>query len=132
MKNLKIGDKVTNTDGEKLTVDEIFKNAQGDAVYLCNRSDGSYDFFEADELVKEKSSIYTHSITIDGTIAHVQINEITPNGAVREVARAYGHIIHDGAVGYAQAIGYAFDRIVKNLGGYPDLRKEKREWGECK
>lgn len=120
MNNFNIGDKISNKGGEKLTISEIYKNASGEAIYLCKHSDGSYDFYEANEIVKEETPIYTHSITVDGTIEQVQINEITPSGSVREVARAYGHIIHDGAVGYAQAIGFAFNRIVKNLGGYPE------------
>lgn len=43
--------------------------------------------------------------------------EVDRDGNKTEIARGHGHIIHEGALGIAQASSYALKRILMTLGG---------------
>ena len=41
----------------------------------------------------------------------------TKDGEEKEIAKGHGHIIHEGAIGIAQASSYALKRIYEDLNG---------------
>lgn len=70
--------------------------------------------FPADALdpVEEKPPRkYTHEITYLDDVVLAVFYEVDENGNKTEIARGHGHIIHEGALGIAQAAGYALKRI---------------------
>ena len=62
---------------------------------------------EAMEVVEEAS--YYHEIEYLDNLVLVRFFE-EKNGEAKELARGHGHIIHDGALGIAQATSYAMRR----------------------
>lgn len=115
-------------EGEAFTVVEVLSSSTGN-VYKCKSLvDNCYGFYEDIEFDEENK--YEHEITVEGNVAVVRLYEYSANGTKREIAKGHGHIIHDGAVGYAQAIGFAFNRIVKALGGYPSTPTSGKTWGK--
>jgi hypothetical protein len=75
--------------------------------FLC----GMFDIIE-DEVIET----YTHEIEYLDNVVVVRFFKVTDNYK-QELARGHGHIIHDGAIGIAQATSYAMKRIYERMNG---------------
>ena len=68
------------------------------------------------ELLKEDSVTYHHEIDIaEDNVVIVIMYEDYEDGSSKEIARGHGHIIHEGALGIAQATSYAMYRLYKRI-----------------
>lgn len=76
---------------------------------------------EALEVVVDDPAEYTHEIEyLDGVVLAI-FYEIK-NGKKTEIARGHGHIIHEGALGIAQATSYAMKQIYYQINDSDDRR----------
>ena len=118
----KIGDVARYTEiGEDVEILDVLEG-NSTTVYLAKATGGDTMYYlDDDDLEEVSAEKFEHEISVNDTTAVVAIYSVV--GDKRKlIARGHSHILHDGAVGYAQAIGYACNRIVKNLGGNTDVR----------
>lgn len=54
---------------------------------------------------------YVHELIYLDDVVVAVFYEVDAGGKKREIARGHGHIIHEGALGIAQAAGYALKKI---------------------
>lgn len=71
---------------------------------------------EALEIVVEEPAEYAHEIEYLDNVVLVIFYEVK-KGKKTELARGHGHIIHEGALGIAQATSYAMKRCYDQLNG---------------
>ena len=69
---------------------------------------------DALEIVEEDPTEYTHEIEYLDNVVLVIFYEVK-KGKKTELARGHGHIIHEGALGVAQAASYAMKRCYDQL-----------------
>jgi hypothetical protein len=62
-------------------------------------------------IVEKPLRSYVHEIDYLEDVVVAKFYEVDENGNKTEIARGHGHIIHEGALGIAQAAGYALKRI---------------------
>ena len=107
-----IGDKVQITyNGEIGVVTEKYKNEKGTAIYLVSDGCGETWFTAANELVSLKKNVaYTYEIEYLGNVVVARFYEVKDD-IKTELAIGHGHIMHEGALGVAQAASYALKRI---------------------
>ena len=115
-----IGDRVKAKASENVgIVRDIFTNTIGDALYtVAIQKDGgevSVMIFseEAIELAPEEIT-YEHEFEYLENVVVAKFYEIRGDQK-REIARGHGHIIHQGALGIAQAASYALKRIYRDV-----------------
>ena len=115
--------------GEDVKILDVLEG-RDNVVYLaqCEKT-GTMYYLDDDDLERTENGEFEHEITVSDSVAMVTLYQ-TVGGRRTILARGHGHIIHDGAVGYAQAIGFAFSRIAKTLGGYSDERRGEERRGE--
>ena len=85
-----------------------------DGASMESRTDflaGMFDIIE-DEVIET----YTHEIEYLDNVVVVRFFKITDNSK-QELARGHGHIIHEGAIGIAQATSYAMKKIYEKMNG---------------
>lgn len=70
---------------------------------------------EALELLQEESVSYRFETDFVDNVVVVIMYEDYEDGTSEEVGRGHGHIIHEGALGIAQATSYAMYRLYKRL-----------------
>ena len=71
---------------------------------------------EALELLKEDTVTYHFETDIaEDNVVIVIMYEDHEDGSSKEIARGHGHIIHEGALGIAQATSYALYRLYKRM-----------------
>lgn len=70
---------------------------------------------EALELLKEESVSYRFETDFADNVVVVIMYEDYEDGTSEEIGRGHGHIIHEGALGIAQATSYAMYRLYKRL-----------------
>lgn len=109
-------------DGE--VVDIVFGNAKKKFYYTL-AIDGygkpSAKLFTDDCLVAIKSNVtYRHDIAYLENVVCVRLMEVADDGTETEIAKGHGHIMHDGALGIAQATSYAMKRIYFDVRGQND------------
>lgn len=105
------------------TVSDIWHSlAQKKSMYAVNTEDGRTGLYAEDQLEPAPIPIeYTWSTTVENNVAVVCM--IAKQGEKTWVhARGHAHILHDGAVGEAQAVSYAAKRMFESL----DTQNEKR------
>lgn len=110
MKKTKIIDRIGNA-WRALTGKPAKSIALGVEVFRCE----ACDYYRAAQLPAETAEAappnrYWHEITYLENVVLVVLYEATEAGPV-ELARAHGHIIHEGADGIAQAASYAMRLI---------------------
>ena len=103
-----IGDKVvhigTRTEG---TVVEIFDRSHGELYEVVNDL-GRSVWGEEKEFERVESPAYRCDVEIADNVVVVRLLDASGD----EVARGHGHIIHEGALGIAQAVSYASRRVL--------------------
>jgi hypothetical protein len=98
-------------------VDKVFSEAKGEDYYLLKvegrKSVSTVCFTEdAFDEIKEEMPTYRYEFEYLPNVVVARLYE----GDVL-VARGHGHIIHEGAIGIAQASSYALKRIYEDLNG---------------
>ena len=120
-----IGDRV-KIPSKQLTIGIIsdiwLSKAQKFALYSVKTEDGRVCLYEEKQLEPAPIPIeYTFGAYIDGNVAVVVMNA-TQGDKTWVHARGHAHVIHDGAVGFAQAISFAAKRMFETL----DTKTENR------
>lgn len=100
-------------------IDRLYSEAAGNYVYtlrLTGAKTVPVMVFpeEALEVVEEDPAEYLHEIEYLDNVVLVIFYEVK-NGKKTELARGHGHIIHEGALGVAQAASYAMKRCYDQL-----------------
>ena len=98
------------------TVSDIWHSmAQKKLMYAVNTEDGRSCLYAEDQLEPAPLPIeYTFNTTVENNVAVVCM--IAHQGDKTWVhARGHAHILHDGAVGMAQAVSYAGKRMFESL-----------------
>ena len=118
-----IGQKVKTKGGDVGTVEDILvSNRRSTFVYVV-KFDGHPEkdclYREADLEEYVDSVSYDYEIECLENIVLVRLYELR-NESKTEVARGHGHIIHDGALGVAQAASYALKRIFFDISNRED------------
>lgn len=96
--------------------DKMYSEAQKCYVYLVLFEDGSGWEMRTEREIEPapKRVEYKIEATVaDGVVIGV-IYELTDNSKT-EVCRGHGHVIHEGAIGIAQACAYAFKRAFASI-----------------
>lgn len=113
MSNFAIGDKVVeiNTGIEGHITDKLYSEARSQFVYVIKPSDGGRSFTRDDDEIEfaQNNVEYRIDTQIADNVVIGIVYEIR-NGIEHEVSRGHGHIIHEGAVGIAQACAYAYKK----------------------
>lgn len=107
-----IGDKVgfVYASGTGIVKDK-FRSVKGGNVYFVTLYDGTEMFFPEDELkFIEKAVAYTYEIEYLDNVVVARLYEVKDD-IKTELAIGHGHIMHEGALGVAQAASYALKRI---------------------
>lgn len=68
-----------------------------------------------DPVAEKPPREYVHEITYLDDVVVAVFYEVDESGHKTEIARGHGHIIHEGALGIAQAASYALKRIYLDL-----------------
>lgn len=110
----KIGDKVVRlaTQEEGKVVD-ILKTAGYGYLYVVELDSGERHYGEGKEYRMSGTSEYHIQVDYADNVIIVRLLDSQDN----EVARGHGHIIHDGALGIAQAVSYAARRVLYAMDG---------------
>jgi predicted XRE-type DNA-binding protein len=98
------------------TVSDIWSSlAQNKVMYAVRTEDGRNGLYAEDQLEPAPIPIeYTFNATVENNVAVVCM--IAHQGEKTWVyARGHAHILHDGAVGEAQAVSYAAKRMFESL-----------------
>ena len=105
------------------TVTDVWHSLlQDKLMYAVQVEGGSMGLYREDQLEPAPLPItYSFEAHIDGNVAVVTMNA-TQGEKQWVYARGHAHIIHDGAVGEAQAISYAAKRMFESL----DTKQENR------
>lgn len=101
-------------------VDAMYSNAYDKFIYRI-RFDGQEERSRADfteealELLKEETVTYhfERHIAEDNVVIVIMYEDHEDHS--KEIARGHGHIIHEGALGIAQATSYAMYRLYKRM-----------------
>ena len=101
-------------------IEDIMYSSAKDATIYKLHFDGKRDasrieFLEGSfDLVEEDKPTYTYEFDICDNVVIAIYYELKKESKT-ELARGHGHIIHEGAVGIAQASSYALTRILEKL-----------------
>ena len=108
----KIGDKVVRkTTQEEGKVIDILTTAGYGYLYVVELESGERHYGEGSEYRMSGTSEY--HVEVDHADNVIIVRLLDANG--NEVARGHGHIIHDGALGIAQAVSYASRKVLYAL-----------------
>ena len=117
MNEFSIGDRVYAPDYELegTVTDKMFSHKNGEYVYTVHFEGNMNPFTDAHfgselEYVVAEKSYRWEVFQADNDVVTAVMYE-TVNGVEREVDRKHGHIIHHGAIGFAQAASYAMKKI---------------------
>ena len=119
MKTFNIGDNVYISDLGKSgkVVDKMYSEAYSQYFFEVEY-EGTSNLFQADDLMEEviEQAKYHYTIELhEGAVIAVLYETI--GDSMREVSRNHGHVMHQGALGFAQAASYALKKIYTNMAG---------------
>lgn len=144
----KIGDRVRVKPRAELSEEMTYKNMRADCsegviedimwsqaksttvykLHFDGKRDASrIEFLEGSfDLIVEEKPTYTYEFDVCDNVVVAIMYEIKTDSK-EEIARGHGHIIHEGAVGIAQASSYALTRVLEKLNnGKKHFLDEKR------
>lgn len=113
MKEFNIGDRVVSLpyDCDGVVEDKVYSHKKGEWVYVISFDDGDVaPHFECDLEVCREKTYRWDVFQADNNVVTAVMYEIV-DGMEYEVDRKHGHIIHHGAIGFAQAASYAMKKI---------------------
>jgi hypothetical protein len=112
-----IGDKVKIAGKTEIgTIKDIWSStATASTMYAVSLNDGRLALYSENQLDNAPIPIvYSFEVRIDGNVA-VATMLATQGDKTSVYARGHAHILHDGAVGMAQAVSYASKRMFEFL-----------------
>ena len=102
-------------------VDAMYSNAYDKFIYRIH-FDGQAERSRADfteealEMLQEDTATYHFETDFaENNVVIVIMYEDSEDGTSKEVGRGHGHIIHEGALGIAQATSYAMFKLYKRM-----------------
>jgi hypothetical protein len=113
--------KNSGNDGE--IVDKLWSAARDCMVYRIQFDDNSRvsktDFDEGtfDRIEDLMEVTYAHEFEYLDNVVIGIFYEVDQDGNKTEIARGHGHIIHEGALGIAQASAYALKKLYEKMNG---------------
>ena len=106
------GDKVVLSKTLKEgVITDGFVTSLGKMVYEVELESGEKIYCEEREILDRQESAFRIEVDYADNVVIVRLLDANDN----EVARGHGHIIHEGALGIAQAVSYASRRILYAL-----------------
>lgn len=103
-----------------VVLDALYSEAAGEWLYIIDFDDFSKSsklwLGELLELEPQEVITYCHEFEYLDNVVVARFYEIK-NEIKTEIARGHGHIIHEGALGIAQASSYALKRVYSKLNG---------------
>lgn len=114
----KVGERVVTEAGTG-RVEDIYRSGVGCAYGVVVDGKGGMLFFEDELKPAPVEKEYSMDIRIDvaQNIVIATLYEDCGEAIKKPIKRGHGHIIHDGALGVAQAASYACRRMYESLGG---------------
>lgn len=113
-----IGDRVYALQHKQsgIVEDKLYSNKSDDYMYIVKFDGGKecYRPLYANELVFEQGT-YRYEVKPAGKDVVVAILYETVGDVEREIGRGHGHIMHQGAIGFAQAASYAMKKVYVNM-----------------
>lgn len=90
-----------------------------ESVYLFALENGRFtQLVHEDEIeIVSDNVTYRHEFDYLDTVVVARFFEVHEDGTEVELARGHGHIIHEGAIGIAQAASYALKKVYEKCGG---------------
>lgn len=121
MKNFNIGDKVklVSDSSVKGTIIDRFHSelSNHECIYIFSHdNDDEEEMVYEDEIDLIDEVSYQHEFEYLDNLVIAKFYEIRGTNKT-EIARGHGHIIHEGALGVAQASSYALKKVYENMGG---------------
>ena len=112
---VKVLSTITGAPFYATVADRLYSNATREWMYRI-KYDGSdtvsAGLYGHDELEKAEDEVkWTYDITLQQNVVVAVLSEQIGDSEPQVIARGHGHIIHDGAMGFAQAAAYALKRI---------------------
>ena len=114
--------RIGGKDGE--IVDKLWSGAQDCMVYRIKLDDavGVSGILFTDDMFDRVSDLspkvtYAHEFDYLDNVVVARFYQIDSEGKKTEIARGHGHLIHEGALGIAQAFAYALKKIWQKLEG---------------
>lgn len=121
MSEFNIGDRVRSITLGKAGVveDKLFSNKADGFVYIVKFDDSTHPFYKplpGGELVSVEEPTYRFEVyRADNVMVAVMYEDGCESE--REIGRFHGHIIHEGAIGVAQAASYAMKKLYTSMNG---------------
>ena len=127
-----IGDRVYALQYKQCGVveDKLYRNRSDEYMYIV-KFDGDRECCRplyGNELVFEQGTYRYEILPADNNVVMAILYE-TIGGVEREIGRGHGHVMHAGAIGFAQAASYATKKIYINMNDGKMLCYNKEE--EC-
>ena len=121
MKNFNIGDKVklVSDSSVKGNIIDRFHSelSNHECLYIfLHDNDGEEEMVYEDEIELVEEVTYQHEFEYLDNLVIAKFFVIKGTSKT-EIARGHGHIIHEGALGIAQASSYALKKVYENMGG---------------
>lgn len=123
MMEFNIGDRVLCLPHGKegIIEDKLYSHKLDDWMYTIKFDDSGVPYarpIAGDDLeaVEEEKTYRWEVFQADTNVVTAVMYEVV-NGVEREVDRKHGHVIHNGAIGFAQAASYAMKRIYIGMNG---------------
>ena len=121
MNKFDIGDRVKCIGNNKTAVveDKLFSSKTESWMYVVKFDDSSIPFTKPlteKELTAVIDTTYRFDVFRADNMMVAVMYEVYGN-VEREIDRFHGHIIHEGAIGVAQAASYAMKKIYTNMNG---------------
>lgn len=134
MENFKIGDVVFEKRTQKsgVIVDKLYSHQHEMNLYFIKPDDGGRSFTrredEIDMVIKETQ--YRAVTDVANNVVIAILYETKNGGEEREVCRGHGHIIHEGAEGFAQACSWAYKKAFSKIDS--GIYRKQNRWEEQK
>ena len=95
-----------------------YRVSQGETIYIdkVNQEDGSTISFDV-LMVENNGEIKVGNPTVAGATVEGKVVAQVKGEKINPICKVHGHLIHQGAVGIAQAASYACNRLWKTIGG---------------
>lgn len=133
MSKFNIGDdvRVPRTNESGFITDKMYSEAKRKFCYVIKPHGGGRSFARSENEIEPFNGEVEYRIAMEiaDNVVICTIYEIR-NGIETEVCRGHGHIIHDGAVGIAQACAYATKRALYAIDNGIYFKQKREEDGK--
>lgn len=131
MSKFNIGDdvRIPRTNESGVITDRMFSEAKEQFLYSIKPHDGGRTFIRKEDDLEpfNTPAEYKIDVEIEDNVVIVVAYEIR-SGIKTEVFRGHGHIMHDGAIGIAQALSYAAKRGLASIDNGIYFKQNRRDF----